>query len=274
MIVGAMNHPGKSILEEIEWMSSLGLDFIDLTLEPPRAAPWMVAPKEIKSAIDAVGFKVVGHTAFYLPIAHPFEPVRKASVNELKKCLPIFVELGAEWVNVHPDRHAPFEGRDALNKRNAESINDLLEEARKFGIGIMIENIPGGFNRVNELEGLLEELPELGLHLDIGHCNLMVEKNSTSEILERFGDRLRHVHIHDNKGGHMDLHLPLGAGNMDFETHLRSLKICGYDGTITLEVFSEDRSYLQYSRDLLVKMWDSFEAGHSRESTIESAQAR
>ncbi len=69
-------------------------------------------------------------------------------------------------------------------------------------------------------------------------------------------NRLRHVHLHDNKGGGADLHLPLGAGTMNFARHVRTLKASGYDGRITLEVFSEDRRYLAHSRDILRRLWD------------------
>ena len=71
------------------------------------------------------------------------------------------------------------------------------------------------YNTAGELGELLDPMPELGLHLDIGHANLMVGSNTTGEILAAYGERLRHVHLHDNRGGHEDLHLPLGAGNVD-----------------------------------------------------------
>jgi sugar phosphate isomerase/epimerase len=119
----------------------------------------------------------------------------------------------------------------------------------------MIENLPGAFNTAAQLGELLERLPELGLHLDIGHCNLMVERNTTGEILAAYGSRLRHVHLHDNKGGTADLHLPLGCGTLDTRREIQALKSAGYDGTITLEVFSSDRSYLRHSRDRLRRLW-------------------
>jgi sugar phosphate isomerase/epimerase len=68
--------------------------------------------------------------------------------------------------------------------------------------------------------------------------------------------RLRHVHLHDNKGGHEDLHLPLGAGNLDVRCMVRAFKECKYDGTITLEVFSPDRHYFQYSSEVLRRVWN------------------
>jgi sugar phosphate isomerase/epimerase len=67
---------------------------------------------------------------------------------------------------------------------------------------------------------------------------------------------LRHVHLHDNRGGNEDLHLPLGAGNLDLRGAVRELKKCGYDGCITLEVFTPDRHYLAYSRDVLRRLWE------------------
>ncbi len=119
----------------------------------------------------------------------------------------------------------------------------------------MIENLPGDYNSAPQLGELLNPLPGLGLHLDIGHANLQVPHNTTEEILLAHGKRLRHVHLHDNKGGHADLHLPLGAGTVDIRGSVRALQQCGYNGTITLEVFTPDRHYLEYSRDLLRRVW-------------------
>jgi sugar phosphate isomerase/epimerase len=67
---------------------------------------------------------------------------------------------------------------------------------------------------------------------------------------------LRHVHLHDNKGGNADLHLPLGTGTVDTPRYIRALKAAGYDGTITLEVFTPDRHHLDYSRQVLRALWD------------------
>ena len=38
MLIGTMNHPGRDLFGEIEWMADAGFDFIDLTLEPPFAS--------------------------------------------------------------------------------------------------------------------------------------------------------------------------------------------------------------------------------------------
>ena len=251
-----MNHPARDVVSEIEWMAALDLDFIDLTLEPPAAIARRVDVSGVRRALETHGLHAVGHTAYYLPLASPFESIRRAAVEELKRCLEVFAALGIEWMNVHPDRNAPMHERGFVIARNLLSLHELVRAGRDLGVGIMVENLPGQFNNARQLGEVLDPMPEVGLHLDIGHCNLLTDFNTSDEILATYGSRLKHVHLHDNKGGAADLHLPLGTGTVNVAHHVRRLQSAGYDGTITLEVFSPDRHYLAYSRDLLRRAWD------------------
>jgi sugar phosphate isomerase/epimerase len=255
VLIGAMNHPARDLLQEMEWMATMGFDFIDLTLEPPRAASWRVDRDAVKKALQRLGLGVVGHTAFYLPIASGIEEIRRAAVLELRRCVDTFAALGARWMNLHPDRHAPMHDRRFYVGRNLETLRELLPYAMERGVGLMVENLPGDFNTARDLGELLDPLPELGLHLDIGHANLLVAQSTVEELLAAYGSRLRHVHLHDNKGGGADLHLPLGTGSVDLRGAVRLLQASGYDGTITLEVFTPDPHHLAYSRDLLRRVW-------------------
>jgi sugar phosphate isomerase/epimerase len=255
VLIGAMNHPARDPVAEIGWITEAGLEFVDLTLEPPAAASWRVNPAVVARALQAAKIDVVGHTAYYLPIGHPFEEVRQAATAALAACLEPFAAVGARWMNVHPDAHAPMHDRAFVVAQNLKSLTALVEAGREVGVGVMVENVPAGFNTPEQLAELLDAVPELGLHLDVGHANLRVAANTTEPILERFGNRLRHVHLHDNNG-EADLHLPLGAGAIDVPRMVRAIRRCGYDGTITLEVFSRDRRHLEYSRDVLRRLWD------------------
>jgi sugar phosphate isomerase/epimerase len=250
-----MNHPARDLLQQIEWVASLGFGFIDLTLEPPMAASWRVDRGAVRQALSRHSLGVVGHTAFYLPIASGIEEIRRASLEELRRCVDVFAAVGAQWMNIHPDRHAPMHSRQFFVEKNLETLAELLAHAGDRGVGLMIENLPGDFNTAAQLGELLDPLPELGLHLDIGHANLLVSQSTVEELLSAYGNRLRHVHLHDNKGGGSDLHLPLGTGSVDVRGAVRLLQARGYDGTITLEVFTPDPHHLTYSRDLLQRVW-------------------
>lgn len=158
-------------------------------------------------------------------------------------------------MNVHPDRHTPWHDRHFYIQGNLASFSELLPDLERTGIGLIIENLPDDYNNAEQLAELLDPMPELGLHLDIGLANLRVRQTSV-EILIRFGARLRHVHLHDNKAGDAGLHLPLGTGSVNLREAIGALRKCGYDSTITLEVFTPDRRYLAYSRDVPRKVWD------------------
>jgi sugar phosphate isomerase/epimerase len=256
MLIGTMNHPGRDLFQEIEWIAEMGFEFLDLTLEPPRALARNLSATAVKNALRDNNLQVVGHTAYYLPLCSPFESIRRAAVDELKECLDFFGEIGAAWMNLHPDRQAPMHDRKFIINRNLSTLTELLPKAREAGVGLMIENLPGSFNNVRQVSELLDPLPELALHLDIGHSNLLVEHNTADELLAAYGKRLRHVHLHDNKGGSADLHLPLGAGTIETRYYVRLLQKVGYNGTITLEVFTPDKRHLAYSMELLRELWD------------------
>ena len=54
--------------------------------------------------------------------------------------------------------------------------------------------------------------------------------------------------------------MPLGVGSIDWGEAVSALKSIGYDGTITLEVFCNDRAvlfqYLEISRKLVLNLWN------------------
>ena len=88
-------------------------------------------------------------------------------------------------------------------------------------------------------------------------------------VLQRYRDQDRTIVLGIPRGGvvvakavAVDLHLPLGCGTVDVRNGIEALKRCGYDGTITLEVFTPDRHYLEYSRDRLRQLWEQDRSAH------------
>lgn len=256
MQIGAMNNPMLDVVEEIETYARLGLDFIDLTLEPQAAYSGTLPIDDVKTALDRTGLGIIGHTAFYLPIASPIPEIRECAIAELERDMLIFARLGAKKVNVHPFSHAPLHETRWVRETNISAFSRLLAHAQGLGLKFMLENTPPIFNTPRDLSIVFSALPEMGFHLDVGHANLETEHNLTVELASLFADRLEHVHFSDNNGGDLDLHLPLGVGKIDWKWVVHILKRVGYDGTITLEVFAEDREYLMISRDKLIKLWN------------------
>ncbi len=119
------------------------------------------------------------------------------------------------------------------------ALKEIVEHGRKNSVAINLENLS---ETAEDFEPVIGQVPDLGLTLDVGHANLGGSENKSIAIIEKFGKLIRHVHLHDNRGGQSkddDLHLPIGAGTVDFKAILTSLMSAGYDGTLTLEVKPE-----------------------------------
>jgi sugar phosphate isomerase/epimerase len=258
MQIGAMNHPARDPVQEIEWIGRNGFDFVDFTLEPPAAAPDQIDVDAIRSALDRNGLGVVAHTAYYLPLASPFASIRQACLDEFRKALNVAHRVGAKIMNTHFDKPPSFFTDRQTVEWNVEVLGPLCEDAAELGVTVVLEHIPfAGANQLEFIDRILEKLPLLRFHLDSGHAKLERGYDRWDEYLDRLGPKLAHVHLSENDGT-ADQHLPLGSAKRsttDWPAHIRKLKATGYDGTITLEVFSPEREHLLLSRDLLQRWW-------------------
>lgn len=251
MKIGFPNNPRKEILSEIEWIGRNGFDFVDLFLEPDRASIEVIDPARLRQALERFGLEAVGHLAFYLPIASPLAQLRRAAVETARHYLAVFAQIGAPAVTVHAHWPSLFSAREALAWQ-LESLRGILRAAAELGIGVMYESLDTEHDTPDNLQAVLDALPQLLCHLDLGHCNLF--GRSAEAMIHRFGARLHHLHLHDNNG-RADLHLPPGAGNIDWPAVVRALKAVGYDRTITLEVFSRDRDYVLLAKRKVEAWW-------------------
>lgn len=269
MQYGAMNNPMIDIIEEINIIADLGFDFIDLTMEPEETYSVDMNVDKVRKALDRTGLGIVGHTAWYLPVASAFPELRELAIKELERCLKVARDLGARKMNMHPFIKVPLHDEEWIIAQNIEALSRLTDLAKTMDMTMLIENMHG-FSRVSQFKPIMEAVPDAELLLDVGHANLDTPYNRSEELLANFGNRLGHVHVSDNRGGHDDMHLPLGVGNVNWLKVVRMLKNVGYDQTITLEVFGDDEDYLVMSRDKIRKLWNHTEAGEEVQIKSES----
>jgi sugar phosphate isomerase/epimerase len=258
MQIGGMNHPARDPLQEIEWFGRHRFDFVDFTLEPPAAGPERIDPAAVRAALERYGLGVVAHTPWFLPFGSPFAGIRAACLEEFRRTLAAAHRIGATVMNTHYSRPPSFLPAEQVVEGHVEVLSRLCAEAAEIGVTIVLEHIPhGGGDQLENIRTILERVPLLGFHLDSGHARLERGYDRWDEYLAKLGPKLRHVHLSENDGTG-DQHLPLGAAArnaIDWPKHLLKLKATGYDGTITLEVFTPQREYLLLSRELLRKWW-------------------
>jgi len=119
-------------------------------------------------------------------------------------------------------------------------LKRVLQRAGDSDITVCIENLN---ENAEQMAPIFGALASLNLTLDLGHAQLLSDQNTGFGFMEKFPDRIRHIHAHDNLGGDSsadDLHLPVGKGVIDFGKILPRLKQTGYSGTITLELKPEE----------------------------------
>jgi sugar phosphate isomerase/epimerase len=249
--VGMMNDPMADPVHEARWAAENQFDFIDLTLEGPGAAVETLDVRAMKDVLESTGLGIIGHTAWYLPFASPFKTVRDGAIAAVEATFEPLATLGAKLVNVHVDKgQSKFDYDDSL-RWNAESFATLADRAAPYGLTVIVENVVNQFNTAKAFRKLLAH-PELRLHLDVGHTN--VKGARTEEFLKAHREKLVHVHLSDNTQRNDD-HLPMGVGQIDWPEEIGRLVAAGYDGTITLEIFTPDRFYLIENAGRLRRMW-------------------
>jgi len=249
-----MNNPSASVYEEIEAFGQTKYDFVDLTIEGPRLT---LDVERVRKLLNQYDLCVVGHTDPCLPYAYPIKGVREACFKELERCAKVFWALGAEIMNIHPCYACPPRMKSHLLELNIETLKPIEQMARHLGLTLVLENYKAPFDRVSTYQTLLHEVPGLMVHLDFGHTNMGKDDGET--FCRRLGPAIKHVHFSDNRSTE-DHHMPLGVGSVDWKRAVSALKGIGYDGTITLEVFCDDRTvlfhYLEISRKLVRDLWN------------------
>jgi sugar phosphate isomerase/epimerase len=252
MKIGMMNYPKNDLVKEIEWISENRFDFIDLTIETPGA--YKIDVKKVKKVLRDYNLEAIGHTNPFLPSIFPIESIRKVCLDEFKRYIDIFSKLGIDLVNIHPFYEAPFLSDEDKIKANIQFLKQVNRLCKSKKITLMLENYVNPFDNTEVFSRILKEIPDLKIHLDVGHCNIDQEKNLTESFFNKFGNKIIHLHFSDNKGKKDD-HLPLGCGNIEWEKIIKIIKKFKFNKTITLEIFSHDRDYLLLSRKKLKSWW-------------------
>jgi sugar phosphate isomerase/epimerase len=244
MQIGFPNNPRKDILSEVEWIGKNKFDFVDFFLEEDRAVPGKIPVAKVKALLKKYELGAVGHTAWYLDYASPIKAQRDAAIEETARYLRVFKRLGVRKVTMHGNwPMGMFSEKEGIALQ-VRSLKRIVAEGKRLGITIMYEHVPTEWNHIGAVEKVLDSVPGLMFHLDVGHASLLGQ--TPGHFIERFHKKLIHVHLHDNRLIHDD-HLPLGAGKVKWKHIVRELSKV-YDGTITLEIFVKDKKKVLESK--------------------------
>jgi len=193
-------------------------------------------PKSLKATGEALGVGFTLHLPFVeLNPASLIKSVRQLSEDRIKRALEFGEALGARVGVLHTGQ-VPVRHPMALSLAR-EALEKTLTALLPLPFPIALENLALSEEDLlkgpEALKDLLARFPQYGFCLDVGHALVELGPRGPFLYLEALGEKLLHLHLHDNHGQRDD-HLPVGTGSVPWEKLAPFLK--GFSGTAALEV--------------------------------------
>ena len=249
----AFLRPEMDVEDWIDLAHELGLGWLELRADPGLAHPEDLTPQErrrLKEHLREAGLRASLHAPIHgMNLVSPNLRLAAAALAEHVGTIELAPELGAKLVVFHPGglpgEYARLPGAyERAWQRLGFVLDILVPTAVSRGVRLAIENKQAGAGRdliltPEEHLRALEGRPELGACLDFGHLNTV--EGDPAAFVRALGERLVHVHLHDNQG-ERDEHLGLGQGTVPWEAALRALGQVGYQGAVILEIPDPDQA--------------------------------
>jgi sugar phosphate isomerase/epimerase len=228
------------VLEVLDMANDAGFAGIELGTPPGHFAPW--EPTQVEAVFHKLQTLRCAAISMHAPFGGPLDLAhhdphqRESAIATLLTSARALKRLGGTILVVHPTDHV--RAHHDVGPRlaaAADALRRLTESAGAFGVTIAIEtplpHLIGG--HPDEFSRILEHVgPSARVCLDTGHTFL---GGFTQRFIELAGDRLAHVHAHDNHGRYDD-HLAPGDGALDWSTVRAYLSGVRYSGWMMLEL--------------------------------------
>ncbi|MFX0576892.1 TIM barrel protein [Nocardia nepalensis] len=232
----------RTVLAE---MAALGITAMELG--PPGYLPR--DPVELRTLLDGFGVSSVGG---FLALALHRDP--QQAIEAARENAALFAATGAEVIVL-----AAATGLDGYDTRPALSDSEwrilvetaaaIRDIAAEYGLRTTLHPHVGTYVESEaEVERFLAD-SDLDLCLDTGH--LLIGGTDPVRLAERFPHRIGHIHLKDVRNAIADrvrsgameysdavrqgIYVPLGEGDVDIETLVRSVHTAGYRGWYVIE---------------------------------------
>ena len=213
-------------------------DFCDLGLGEPTLVPGAIDPERIDRAL--AGRDLVVHLPYSQRLATYVPEINDAIVDYQRRLLTAAGELGAEKAVLH----ATSADRDdvAFRETAADQLERIADVGREAGVEVVVENV--GHQHAGLQLSVLGDIAretDTPICFDVGHAYMEGDNKAIKRFLRSHGDQISHLHCHDvRRRG--DTHLPVGAGEVAYD--LLASELDGFDGTVAIEVFTDDDALL------------------------------
>ena len=206
------------------------------------------------SNVNAFTLKAVGD--FWNPSwIDPDETVRAKRLRHTVQSLEMARTLGARTISTEPGGRLVGVERGTALGWFEEGITRALKTAERCEVKLLIEPEPDLLiENVAQTEEFLARFrsPWIGVNFDVGHFFCVGE--DITDAVTRLAPHIRHVHIEDIGEDRRHYHLIPGRGAIDFAGVFGALRGVGYDGWVTVELYTEAADPVGAARESLARL--------------------
>ena len=172
------------------------------------------------------------------------DPTVPADLEELKRWLELFYGAGVKRAVLHAFGDESY-AEDAQIAQRSAYLRQLVSHIQGTDMVICLENLHSKplLRTADGLMKLIEAAghsPHLGICFDAGHLHRSLSHGVTQQshgaYIQKAGDRLMALHMHDNMGKNDDHLLPFCQNGMDWKAFLKALLATDYDGLFNFEI--------------------------------------
>ncbi|NGM69146.1 sugar phosphate isomerase/epimerase [Natronolimnobius sp. AArcel1] len=229
-----------------------GFDFAEFTLAEGVDTATIDSDR-LESSLEAAHADLCVHLPFKQDVVTPVPEINDAIVASLSRLLEWAGSAGAQKAVLHGTARNPHD--TDLRPLFAEQLEAIGEAAADHGVELVVENV-GHQKRGLPLTvlGDLARETDTAVCFDVGHAYMEDGNDGVKRFGSGYGDLVSHLHVHDARSRD-DTHLPIGAGEIDY--NIVSEQFAGFDGTVAVEVFTDDTWLLQNTAERITECLDT-----------------
>ena len=270
--------------EKMQYAKSLGIDYIelsnvgsmlnkDLSLKYDQDY-WKNQIDSIKTILDATDIKV---WSIHMPFSQKIDLSLRSELDRKKvvethiQMIHLLSALRAEIILFHPSYYLGMDERELRIAQFVKSVFELNIETRRHNMQMVVENMLGPqltiddrerplLRTIKECELVFSLLPDdVGLAVDM--CHIM----NSELLIEKFGSRVKTLHVSDGDGLSEAHYLPCNKlGKNNWNLIFAALEKINYSGVFMYECKYTDEKELKNCYDLLEVDYNNYKLNNKR----------
>jgi sugar phosphate isomerase/epimerase len=240
-----------SLAEAIERIAALGFKGVEIMGDRPHLYPPDFGENElrnIKALLDGYRMKITNINSFtlfaigdtYLPSwIEPDKSRRDIRVRHTLESLHVAHALDCRNISIPPGGPLNGMARGEAMALFHEGLAQVIPTAEALGVkllvepepGLMIENTTEFLEFINTIHS-----PAVGINFDVGHFYCAGE--DPARAFYALSKWVGHVHLEDIALDRAHYHLVPGRGVIDFAAVFDMMAGLGYDGDVSLELYT------------------------------------